>query len=199
MSDIDLTPKLLASMASRPRVRARYSASDLFFIFSGKTTPEEWLQTSPRSMEDMFKMWDGNMIHHAIQELLQRKYKEEKREFPCPFGFVIVGKADYLPTEKDGVPEEDEVWEFKSSNKTMKTAKPWHLHQTKMYCSLFGKKKGRIFQPVRTADKVILKEIGVVERDDNWFMDEMRKLNEFHLQLETLWESERLKMEPLPV
>lgn len=149
-------------------------------------TPEEWFNPQQRELKDMFNMMDGNMLHHVVQELLQRNYKEEKRTWE-DFDITLVGKADYLPTEKDGVPEGDEVWEFKSSNKLMSVAKPWHLHQTKLYCSMFGKKTGKIFQPIRSASKIQLKLLGTVNRDDLWFMEEMRKLEEFHKKVDVLW------------
>lgn len=184
--DIDLTPKLVESMASYPRKRGRYSASELYFIFSGKTTPEMWLHPEPKPITDMFRMWDGNTIHHAVQELLSRKYVEEKREYPTDFGVTLVGKADYLPGPKEGVENSDEVWEIKSSEKLMDTAKPWHIHQTKLYCSMFGKEKGKIYQPVRGKKSVHLKLIGTVTRDDEWFLGEIKKLYEFHMRVEDI-------------
>lgn len=191
--NIDLTPNLVASMANHPRKRGRYSASELFFIFYGvgrlRTTPEKWLKPTDKELDAMFKMWDGNVIHHAVQELLRRGYKEEKREYKCDFGGILVAKADYLPDERDGVPEEDEVWEFKSSEKLMEKAKEWHIYQTKLYCSMFGKRVGKIFQPVRKGNKTIhLKLIGTVARDDEWFLEEIAKLYDFHMRVEELCE-----------
>lgn len=184
--DIDLTQKLTNSMAARPRTRGRYSASEVFFILSGKTTPEEWLHPSRRKLPEMFKMWDGSMIHGAVQELLRRGYEEEKREY-SDFGITLVGKADYLPDARDGVPNENEVWELKTSDKAMTIAKPWQIHQTKLYCSMFGKEKGKIFQPIRTDSTLGLKLIGEVGRDDVWFMEQINKLYDFHMKVEELW------------
>lgn len=190
MSDIDLTPLMMKGAAGYPRKRGRYSASDLWWITSGKMSPEKWLHQEEKTVDDVFRMWDGSLIHHGVQEVLQRGYKEEKREYPAERGVVIVGKADYLPTAKDGVVDLNEVWEIKSSAKLMTTAKPWHIHQTKLYCSMFGKDIGRIFQPVRGSASLTLRELGIVKRDDAWFLQQVEKLYEFHELVEQLWESE---------
>lgn len=187
MSDIDLTPLLVKSSGGHARTRGRYSASDLWWIVNGKKTPEDWMNQPEKKVEEIFTMWDGTLIHHGVQEILQRGYKEEKREFPADFGVVLVGKADYLPTAKDGVEKANEVWEIKSSKKMMSTAKPWHIHQTRLYCSMFGKDIGRIFQPIRGKDFLKLKQIGEVTRSDKWFMEQMELLYEFHKKVELLW------------
>ena len=185
--NIDLTTRLVKSMAPYPRKRGRYSASELYFIISGKTTPDSWLNQKEKKVEDIFKMWDGSSIHHSIQEILSRGYKEQKREW-SDFGITIVAKADYLPGPDDNVLNSDEVWEFKSSNNLMEVAKPWHEHQTKMYCSLFGKDNGKIFQPIRGKKSIKLKLIGEVTRDDEWFLEQAHKLLEFHERVEKLWD-----------
>lgn len=186
MNDIDLTPRLIASHAPRTRVPGRYSASEIWWIINGRTSPEQYLYGTEKDIPDMFKMWDGTMIHHGVQSILRRNYKEEKREFPGDFGITIVGMADYLPNEGDGCPKENEVWEFKSSDKKMSMAKPWHIHQVRMYCSMFGKDIGKVFQPIRTPEKIYLKHIAQVSRDDAWFMTQMEQLLEFEQRVQAV-------------
>jgi hypothetical protein len=57
-----------------------------------------------------------------------------------------------------------------------------------MYCSLFGKDNGKIFQPIRGKKSIKLKLIGEVTRDDEWFLEQAHKLLEFHERVEKLWD-----------
>lgn len=184
--DINLNSRLIESMKTHPRKRGRYSASELYFILNGRTTPEDWLNPKEKTIEEMITMFNGTLIHHAVQEVLSRNYVEEKREW-SDFGITIVGKADYLPGPKDGVPDLDQVWELKSSVRLMEKFKPWHEHQVKMYCSLFGRDTGKIFQPIMGKKSIGLKLLGTVERDDQWFMEQVNKLMEFNRRVELLW------------
>jgi hypothetical protein len=181
--DINLTPKLRRKMFSRSRVRGRYNSSELFFILSGKTTPEQWMKPTEKSMKEMLTMWAGIGMHNQIQNLLGAEDEdiEQKREFVYK-DIVLVGKSDYLPPDKP-----DEVWEFKTSEKAMKESKPWHDHQVKLYCTMFEKAKGLVYQPVQDNDGIYLRHLSTQERDDKWFLGEMDKLYAFHLKVEELW------------
>ena len=175
MKDIDLTPMLRNKMKAYPRKPGRYNSSELFFILSGKTTPEKWLKPDERKMQDFFNMWSGIGIHAQVQELLNgRPYEEKKVEYSYK-GIVLVGKADFLPPSR-----EKEVWEFKTSEKTMTRARDYHEHQVKLYCTMFEKEKGIVFQPVKDADGIYLKNLGEVHRSDKWFFGELDKLLLFH-------------------
>ena len=183
MADIDLTPQFKQQMVSRPRTRGRYSASELYFMLHGtgkyKTTPEKWLHPPERTVEENLRMWNGTWTHNKIQSLLIPDYCENKREFVYR-DIVLVGKADYLS------PDKEEVWEFKTSEKLMTEMKPWHGHQTKLYCTMFDRPIGAVYQPVQNADGIYLKEIGRVERDDTWMEKELELLYAYHLELEKL-------------
>lgn len=185
MKDINLTPKLLKKMNARPRTRGRYNSSELYFIINGKTTPAQWLDPPTRSVEEVITMWNGIGVHSQLEELMGKEFSERKLEFKYK-GITLVAKVDFEPPHKP-----DEIWEFKSSERLMKTAKPWHEHQTKLYLTIFGKQQGVIYQPVRNAAGMYLKHLKTVTRDDAWFADQMEKLYQFHLEVEKLWNLRR--------
>lgn len=187
--DINLTPKLKQSMAGRSRIRGRYNSSEIYAINygfkSGKLTPEQWLHAQEKTVKEILTMWSGIGMHHQIQGLLGgRDYKEEKKEFHYK-DIVVVAKADFMPPHLP-----DDVWELKTSEKSMDKAKPWALHQVKLYTTMFEKKRGSIYQPVQDDEGIYLKHLGSVERDDEWFMKEMSLLYDFHLKVEELWKKQ---------
>jgi len=183
MNDINLTPKLQQKMSSRPRVRGRYNASEMYFIINGSTTPEQWLNPSEKKVKEMLTMWDGIGTHNQIQDLLGKDHCEMKKEWVYK-GIILVGKVDFMPPNSP-----DDLWEIKSSERKMTTAKPWHEYQAKLYCTMFNKKRGLIYQPVKNSEGVYLKHLGTVEKSDGWFEIEMIKLFEFHEKVERLWNS----------
>ena len=180
MSDIDLTAKFKQSMTFRPRVRGRYNSSELYYIIRGWTTPEQWLNPGEKSVEEMLTMWAGTGMHNQLERLLGTQFCEKKVEFVYK-DIVLVAKADFMPP---GL--KDEVWEFKTSEKKMDKAKPWAEHQAKLYCSMFDKKQGVIYQPVQDKNGLYLKELGRVDRDDKWFEQQLEALYQFHLKVEEL-------------
>ncbi len=179
--DINLTKKLMSQMNSKSRVRGRYNSSELYFILHGLTTPEEWINGKERTTEDVLKMWNGIGVHSQIEKLLGSQYSEKKAEAHYK-GMTLVGKADFMPPHKP-----DYVWEFKSSEELMSKAKAWHEHQTKLYCTMFEKPFGTIYQPIQDKNGLYLKHLKTVERDDIWFATQMEKLYDFHLKVEELW------------
>ena len=181
MRDIDLTPKLREKMKSRPRVRGRYNSSELYFINKGDVTPQQWFEQKDKEVHEMLRMWNGTGAHNQIEELLGSEHSEKKCEYKYR-DIILVGKSDYLPPNRP-----DEVWEFKTSEKKMTSSKPWHDHQVKLYCTMFEKKNGLVYQPVKNDSGVYLKHIGTVERDDAWFQKELEKLYVFHQRVEHLW------------
>lgn len=182
MRDIDLTGRLKKKMGTRPRVRGRYNSSELYFVNNGMTTPEQWINPSDKSVKEILTMWNGIGMHNQLEDLLGKEHSEKKVEYSYK-GIILVGKVDYLPPDLP-----DEVWEFKTSEKKMTSSKPWHDHQVKLYCTMFEKDHGLVYQPLRDTDGIYLKHLKTVDRDDVWFNTEMEKLYQFHLKLEELWE-----------
>lgn len=176
MVGVNITDKLVKSMAPYPRTIGRYSASEVYFIVNGLTTPEQWLNPPERTVKEMITMWNGTGMHNQIQGLLGGKNFQEEKRVVTLGKITVVGKADFLPENKN------EVWEFKTSDRRMKEAKPWALHQTQLYCTMFEKETGRVFQPLVPKDKsgIYLGLLGEVKRDDAWFDGELSKLETFH-------------------
>lgn len=185
MKDVNLTTKLQQKMKSRPRIRGRYNASELYGITVGfrgqKTTPTEWMTPQNRSVAEMLKMWNGTGIHNQLEELMGKEHAEKKVEYVYK-GITLVLKLDFLPPHLPDV-----IWEFKSSDKLMAKSKPWHEYQLRLYLTAFDKRLGVILQPVSNESGLYLKNIGEVTRDDEWFMEQMEKLYQFHLEVEKLW------------
>lgn len=179
--DVDLTPILKQKMCTRPRTRGRYNSSELYFINNGSTTPEQWLNSPERETNEILTMWAGIGAHNQLEDLLGRENCEKKAEIVYK-GIILVAKADFIPPRTN-----DEVWEFKTSEKKMTKAKPWHEHQVKLYCTMFNKEKGLVFQPLQDKNGLYLKHLGTVQRDDAWFEKELEKLYQFHLKVEKLW------------
>jgi hypothetical protein len=179
--DIDLTKKLREKMGGRPRVRGRYNSSELYFINNGSVSPEQWLHQSEKPMKDILNMWNGIGIHNQLEDLLGKEHSEKKVEFVYK-NLVLVGKVDFMPPDKI-----DEIWEFKTSERKMEKSKPWQEHQVRLYCTMFNKKQGLIYQPIKDSNGIYLKHLGTIERDDKWFEEEMEKLHIFHLKVEDLW------------
>ena len=181
--DIDLTQKLRQKMAGRSRVRGRYNSSELYFINNGSVTPEQWMNSPERSMKEILTMWGGIGMHNQLENLLGKEHSEKKAEFVYK-GIVLVGKADFMPPHKT-----EQVWEFKTSERKMATSKPWHDHQVRLYCTMFDKKQGVVYQPLQNNDGLYLKHLKTVDRDDAWFESELEKLYQFHLRVEELWKA----------
>lgn len=173
----DLTPLFEKRFAPYPRKLGRYSVSDIWAILNGYKTPEQyWNQEAP-DMQGMQRMWKGIIIHEQVQGLLEKERCEVKKEMQHNH-ITIVGKADYLP--------DDIGWEFKTSDNAMDKSKPWHDWQSRIYCTLFERPEWAVMQPVFKDDKFMLKEIGRVQRNDNWVKDRLNELELFHMKVEVL-------------
>jgi len=140
-----------------------------------------WLNPKERTVEENLRMFTGSWEHNKIQSLLDPNFCEKKVVFPYK-DICLVSKADYLPPERP-----DQVYEFKTSSKLMQKSKPYHDFQVKIYCSIFGKQQGIVYQPVQNKDGIYLKQIGSVERDDIWFQEQLRLLYIFHEKVERLY------------
>lgn len=187
--DIDITELLMNKLGKKTRRVGRYNCSDLYAIKAGWLTPEKFLEGETPDFTGLMRMLSGIVLHEKIQMLLDKDACEIKVEYPYK-DIVLVGKADYLPPDKS-----TEVWDFKTSEKIMVKAKPWGLHQIKLYCTMFEKETGRIYQPViEPGEKFVLKDRGGVTRDDEWFEKEMEFLYGFHQEVLKL-KNEREKKE----
>lgn len=173
---IDLTKELLEELGEHKNKIGRYSCSQIWGMLNGYLKPEDYLKPEKKPLKEVLKMWSGTMKHEMVSKLLTRKgYEvEQKKEMEMPEnGFVIVGKCDAI--------NPDEVVEIKTSDKLLES-KRWYEFQLKLYLTMFDRPKGKIFQPVFN-DKLYLKELAVVERDDNWFNSQMLKLKDYHNKL----------------
>lgn len=173
---IDLTPTLLTKYQDKKKEINRFSVSDCWAIIHGRITPKDYLRGEIRDFSQIFKMWQGTWKHNQIQELLKELgYEiEPKIEYKTD-DFVLVGKADAILG--------DEILEIKTSAELIPNAKSWHIEQVMIYLSLFKKQKGVIVQPITKGNKLFLKEIGKVERDDEFFRKVLEELKEFQSKL----------------
>ena len=168
---IDLTEKLLALYPPKPNKVGRYSCSKIYAILHGWITPEQYINGEAVDFIGAFRMWQGTKKHEQIQELLKDDYIiEEKREKKVK-DFEIVGMADLMT--------EDTVLDIKTSFKLI-NAKPWAVHQVKLYLTLFERPFGEIVQPIWTGNKLYLKTLGKYKRDDDFFNKQMDLLAKFH-------------------
>jgi hypothetical protein len=184
--NIDLTPKLKAQMGPKPRTRGRYHSSEIYGIMNGWTTPEQWMKASEKTVKEIIMMWNGIGLHNQLEELMGKEHSEQKKEYQYK-SITLVAKADFLPPGEKA----HQVWEFKTSDKTMEKMKPWHEYQVKLYTTVFERQQGLIYQPVIGENGLYLKHLGTVERDDKWFTDQLDKLLEFHIKVEKLWENQK--------
>lgn len=177
---IDLTPILLEQYKKKPRDISRFNVSDCWAIIHGYTSPQQFLEGEKMDFPNAFRCWQGTWKHNQLEELLKGLgYEVEvKLEHKTP-NFTLVGKVDAI--------KDDTILEIKTSTELLPKAKSWHEEQVKIYLSLFKKEKGIIVQPIITNNKLILKEIGIVRKDDIFFKKVLGELEEFNNKLkETL-------------
>lgn len=172
---IDLTGKLLSKYHKKEGKIGRYSCSRIWAMLNGYTTPEQYLKGEEIDFRGAMNMWQGTFKHEVIQELLKDDYFLEYKKVKQVGDFEIVGMADCIIW--------DEILEIKTSDKVHLKAKPWAINQLKLYLSLFEIPKGRIVQPIKTANKLYLKVLGEYKRNDVWFSKTMDKLAIFHKRI----------------
>ena len=173
--DIDLTKVFLESFKKK-RILGRYNVSEIWGINNGYTAPQEYLSPKPTSLLEALRMKEGTLKHLLVGECLERIGWEIEKKIEYPYkDIIIIGKADGI--------KDDMVVEIKTSDKIIAQAKRWHIDQLKFYLSMFQKPTGIVFQPIKTADKLFLKEIGQVKRGDMWFKNQLEKLYQFHQKL----------------
>lgn len=177
--NLDLTPFLLKHYTQKPREINRFNVSQIWGIVNNYTSVKEFLEGKPNNFISCFRMWEGTSKHKQIQMLFEglEEYQIEKKiEFKPPkYDWILVGKADLLT--------KDSVIEIKTSADLMPKAKPWAEYQTRIYLSLFKRPTGLICQPIIKGNGIFLKEIGAVKKNDKWFIEQLKLLNDFHNKL----------------
>lgn len=188
-SRIELKNELITefSNGNKKREVGRYSVSQIYAILEGWISPEQYIEGETMDFPQMFNCWYGAGKHKQIEPLLKAKgYETEiKKEYDLG-DFKIVGICDFM--------KDDMVGDLKTSLEPIGEAKKWSLFQVKIYCSVFEKATGIIYEPMLVKEQVYnrmgypktqvkdfyLKEIGKVERNDTWFKNKMGELREFH-------------------
>ena len=177
---IDLTQTLVQKYRHEGRKIGRYNASDLWGIVNGYATPQTWLLGHSVKPQEAYRMWQGKWKHRQVQELLgEMGYVLEQKQEVDYGDFTLVGMVDAMNSEF--------LLEIKTSEQVIPKAKEWHRYQTKIYCSMFNLSRGYVVQPVVKGQSIILKNIGMVKKDDEWFKRQLDLLSSFHQEL--LYES----------
>ena len=172
---IDLTPYFIESF-KRKRVIGRYSVTDLWAIIHGYLPPENYLEEESFKVSDIVKMINGTVKHKILEEFLIKDgwQIEIKKEFPYE-DIVFVGKVDAINNK--------EILEIKTSDKIIPVGKDWQKLQLKVYLTMFERESGCLVQPVYTNEKIYLKKIDEIKRDDEYVFNIFKKVKEFHNQL----------------
>ena len=172
---IDLTPYFIESF-KRKRVVGKYSVTDLWAIIHGYLTPENYLKEESFKIIDIVRMINGTVKHKILEEFLIKDgwQIEIKKEFPYE-DIVFVGKVDAI--------NDKEILEIKTSDKIIPVGKDWQKLQLKVYLTMFERESGCLVQPVYTNEKIYLKKIDEIKRDDEYVFNVFKKVKEFHNQL----------------
>jgi CRISPR/Cas system-associated exonuclease Cas4 (RecB family) len=169
---IDLTNYLIEP--KKERKLNRFSCSEIYYLINGYTPIKEYIEGKKRKVEEYWDMTLGKIKHQWIQECLKNDYHVELKKEIKIDEIEIVGMADLL-TKDYGI-------EIKTGKLRDKSTKA-HEHQAKLYCTLFEVPKFYIVQPVISNDKAILKEIGIVYRDDKWFANQVSKIKKIYQEI----------------
>lgn len=173
MFEIDLTSYLRGE--KKQRIKNRFSCSEIYYLINGYTSIKDYLEQPERSVEEYWTMRQGNLKHEWIQNYLKKDYQVELKKEIKIDEIEIVGVADLLC--------KDYGIEIKTGKMREKANKS-HEHQAKLYCTLFEVPKFYIMQPILTKDnRAVLREIGMVERDDKWFNKQVDKIKEIYKKI----------------
>ena len=172
----DLTDSLLNKYKGRPKTIGRYAVSDVWAIEKGYLTLRKFLEGQTNDFESCFRMWEGRRKHEQCQELLEGYEIEKKVEYKHN-DWLLVGKADAINSLTN------EGLEIKTSDKLLDKAKSWHEYQAKIYCSMFQVPIFYIVQPRIKENRIILKVLAEIERDDKWFEKKLKVIDKFHQEL----------------
>jgi hypothetical protein len=212
---IDLTEKFLEDSKGYQQKLGRYSSSSIYKMLNHAflpwgTPPTKYFDIEEPTIVGAMRMKQGTQSHELVQKYLPQNRNEIKFEYayygdgdprncskivpPYPAKaeplaeepiFIVVGKVDHL--------HDDYVIEIKTSTDVFKASKDYHDLQSKLYCTICERPSTYIVQPLVSSNRLVLKEIGVVDRDDEWFASEMRKLNNYHERL-VLIQQERARL-----
>lgn len=171
---INLTYALVRLYKNTKRKIGKYYVSDLWAIENGYLSPATYTLIEPTTKKDAYNKWSGKWKHLMVQELLQDiGFKTEvRREFKIRKDILLVGRVDAMNNKY--------IYEIKTSDEVMFKAKDWHIHQLKCYLSMFGVEKGYIVQPIIKNNSLLLKTIGIVKMDNEWFEQRLAILTKFH-------------------
>ena len=183
--NIDLSKKLLKSINNdgHPKKLHRYSCSNIYALLQGWEKPETYLEPKTFDFLNAYRMWQGKWKHQQVQSLMP-EYEQEIKVVKEVGNLTIVGMADLI--------NDEEVIEIKTSEKLHTKAKAWHTHQLKLYLTLFERPTGRVMQPVKTEDGLILKELGTYKRSDSWFEGQVEKLGVIDKKITEYYDKTRL-------
>ena len=120
---MDITDKFIeVNCKHKPRVPHRYSASELYGLLNGWTSPKQFLEGKRFTLEEAMRMRMGSAKHEIIQECLaEMGYELEKKVEYEHEGIVLVTKCDAITSI--------DFLEIKTSDKLSKGAKDWQLYQ----------------------------------------------------------------------
>jgi len=166
--EIDLTQYLIGE--KRKRVLNRFSPSELYYLLSGWTTIDEYLNGKLFTPSDAWTMQLGTLKHAWIEEHLKTLGYTTEQKIEKSFGEIVVSaKADAL--------HKDHGIEIKTSDKLKETASRSHEYQARWYAYLYDLPVFYIMQPVISGDRAYLKEIGSVKKPtQKWVDNEISKI-----------------------
>ena len=174
---IDLSQAFEKIYASHDRTIGRYYASEIWAIVNRYVRPESFFEKKPPTIIQATGIWKHQMVQECLKLMnYDIEPKKEKK-----FGeWILVGKADAI--------KDHEGLEIKTTNSlsVMSHAKPWHIYQARILASLFEIPSWFVVQPIVSYGKLQLKAISKIKRDDEWFTEEMQKVEEFHKKLKVL-------------
>jgi len=182
-SEIDITDKFRQPAEKREPLN-KFRVSECWDILNGKVSKNKFIEGREVDPKGTYIMDSGTKKHELIQGYIKDDYEIEipvKKEID---GLIISGRVDLID-KKDG-----SIWDIKTSFNILEP-KEKYIHQVKMYLSLMEKEVGYICQPIvygltsRNPDdfKVKFKIIGVCQRDDKWFAEQIQLLKEYYLNI----------------
>jgi len=174
---INLTDALIEQEnQNRQRKIGHYRVSDLWAMMNGYLKPEDYLKPQKLGAKSCLLVWQGKNKHQQLEPLLEAIGWETEVSKQMEFeDFLISGRADGL--------NEKQVLEIKTSAEVLGNSKRWHDYQVRIYCTLFEKPEGIICQPIIRNNKILLKELKTIKRNESWFKTQMELLKEYHNNL----------------
>ena len=165
---IDLTKYFFGE--KKKRILNRFSCSELYYLLANWTSVKDYIEGKQSSTSEILRMLNGTWRHNWIEEYLKLNgYEIEIKKVLEIDGLEIVAKCDAV-TKEYGI-------EIKTSDKLKDKASRAHEYQAKWYCHIFDVPVWYIMQPVITSTEVYLKQIGVVHKPkQDWVDKEIAKI-----------------------